>query len=319
MRYGTVKGVDRQVSRLVLGATSLDSDDPSKSFALLDRCSELGCTALETARKYGRGRNEALMGRWIRERGLRDRVAIITKGGFPGDDERSRVTPDEIAKDLDESLRQFGVDRIDLYLLHRDDVSQPVGPIVEALDGHRRAGKIAAFGASNWTSERVRAANAYAAAHGHAPFAAVSVHYSLLEPADVPAGPGTVTIAGARGRPDREWYAAENIALLAYSPLGYGFGSGRFRRNDLDSLVSEKDRYLLSVYGSDVNLDRIERAHVLARRLGVSAPQIMLAYAFAQPLDLFAICGCSRPEHFEDNARALDVVLSADEVAYLER
>ena len=140
MEYGSIPGIDKPVSRIVQGTVMLDEADPTASFALLDAAVEAGCTAFDTARHYGRG-SEAVFGRWVRDRGLRDRIMVLGKGAHHSP-ERRRVTPEDIAADLEESLRQFGFDQIDLYLLHRDDPSVPVGPIVEALDGHRRAGKI---------------------------------------------------------------------------------------------------------------------------------------------------------------------------------
>src|SRR5690606_6316038 len=111
---------------------------------------------------------------------LRDKVVIVGKGAHLNRDRR-RVTPWDITSDLYDSLARFQTDCIDLYLLHRDDPDFPVGPIVEVLNEHLRAGRIGAFGASNWTVERIQAANAYAAEHGLEPFVASSPNLSLAD------------------------------------------------------------------------------------------------------------------------------------------
>ena len=177
MQYGKVPGIDKPVSRLAQGTVMVKSEDAEKGFALLDAILELGCTTFDTAHVYGGGDNERTVGRWIRERGIEDKVVIIGKGAHLSED-RKRVTPFDISSDLHDSLARFKIDTIDLYLLHRDDPSVPVGPIVELLNEHLKAGKIRAFGGSNWSHDRVADANAYADAHGLVGFAVV---WLLLE------------------------------------------------------------------------------------------------------------------------------------------
>src|SRR4051812_14754926 len=141
MRYGTLPGIDKPISRLVQGTIMINSRDIDGSFRLLDDVFALGCTTFDTAHVYGSGDCERTLGRWVKERGLRDKVVVITKGAHPNAD-RKRVTPFDITSDLNDSLARLKVDKIDLYLLHRDDPSQPVGPIVETLNQHYKAGKI---------------------------------------------------------------------------------------------------------------------------------------------------------------------------------
>ena len=157
-----VPGIDKPVSRLVQGTMMVNSKQLEAGFAFLDAVLEQGCNTFDTAHVYGGGDNERSVGRWVHERGVRDQVVILGKGAHHNQD-RQRVTPFDITSDLHDSLARFQFDYIDLYLLHRDDPSQPVGPIVEILNEHKRAGKIHAFGGSNWSVSRIQAANAYAA------------------------------------------------------------------------------------------------------------------------------------------------------------
>lgn len=154
MEYGRIPGIAKPIARLVQGTMMLNSADLEASFALLDSVFDQGGTTFDTAEVYGDGDCERTLGLWLRERRLRDEVVIIGKGAHPHDGRR-RVTPEDITADVDSSLGRFGDDFIDLYLLHRDDPSKPVGPIVEVLNELVRAGKIGAFGGSNWTTARI--------------------------------------------------------------------------------------------------------------------------------------------------------------------
>ena len=180
MQYGRVPGIEKPISRLVQGTVMINSNELDKSFALLDEIHSLGCNTFDTAHVYGNGDGERTLGRWIHERDIRDEIVIITKGAHHNAD-RSRVTPFDITSDLYDSLARLKVEAIDLYLLHRDDPAVPVGPIIDVLNEHQAAGRIGAFGGSNWTHERIQEANAYTQAHGLLPFAVGSPQFSLAE------------------------------------------------------------------------------------------------------------------------------------------
>jgi aryl-alcohol dehydrogenase-like predicted oxidoreductase len=316
MQYGRIAGVEKPVSRLVQGTSTTVARDQAAQFAVLDGFFAAGGTAIDTARHYGDA-VESILGRWIAERGVRDRVVIVGKGAHPKGDVK-RVTPAEIAADLDESLRQLGVESIDLYLLHRDDPEVPVGPIVEALDGHRRAGKIAAYGGSNWSIERLKEANEYARANDRAPFAAASPNFSLAE-WRTPPWPGCATIAGVANAAARAWYEAERLPVIAWSGLAGGFFSGRFRRDNLDTFTDYLDRVSAESYGTDENFRRLDRAEALAAALGLTVPQVALAYLVNQPpLEVYPIVGARTADEATQNAAAFDVRLSPEEVAWLD-
>ncbi len=315
MEYAAIPGLEKPVSRVVQGTVMLDQADPASGFALLDAAVEAGCTAFDTARHYGRG-SEAVFGQWLRERGLRDRIVVLGKGAHHSA-ERRRVTPEDIAADLEESLRQFGIEQIDLYLLHRDNPSVPVGPIVAALDGHRRAGKIRAYGGSNWAHERIAEANAYAAANGHAPFVASSPNFSLAAWVKPP-WDECISISGPAGEAARAWYAAEGMPVIPWSSLAGGFFSGRFRRDTVAGFTEYLDRTCADAYGSDANFQRLDRAEELARERGLSIPQIALAYVLNSPVNVFALVGCRTPQEFAENAAAVATKLTEAEVEWLD-
>ena len=173
MEYATLDGIPAKLSRIVQGSVMVSSDDQDAANALLDAVYEHGGRTFDTAHGYGGGKSERALGAWITSRGIRDEVVILGKGAHPYDG-RARVTPEDITSDLHESLERMGVDVIDLYVLHRDNTDVPVGPLVEVLNEHQRAGKIRQFGGSNWTTARIGEANQYAAEHGLNPFTVIS-------------------------------------------------------------------------------------------------------------------------------------------------
>ena len=317
MNYGRVPGVDKPVSRIVQGTVMIRSEERERSFALLDEVFELGGNTFDTAHHYGGGDSERVFGRWVRERDLCDEIVVIGKGAHHNEDRR-RVTPFDITADLYDSLARFGFDHVDLYMLHRDDPDVPVGPIVEVLNEHLAEGRIGAFGGSNWTPQRLREANAYAAERGLTPFVASSPNFSLAVQATEP-WPGCVSLSGAAAEADREWYAAQRMPLFTWSSLAGGFFSGRFTRDNPGSFTGYFDRLCVETYCHEENFERLDRARELADEKGLSVPQIALAYVLeGPPLEIFALVGCNTGSEFEDNVVACDVGLTPEELAWLE-
>ena len=236
---------------------------------------------------------------------LSQRVRIVTKGAHP-DQRGPRVNPAAIAADLTDSLERLQVDTIDLYMLHRDDPSMPVGPIMEALDGHVRSGRVRALGASNWTCQRLDEANAYAAAHGLHPFVASSTNLSLARAAE-PRWPGCISL-DAR---DRRWHEERQFPLLSWSSQASGFFTGRFAPGRFS------DPQLARVYDHPDNWERLRRARELAARRGVDATQIAVAYVLAQPFPVFALIGPLTLEEFRASTDVDRVTLTPDEMRWL--
>ena len=316
MQYGTLPGIDKPISRLVQGTLTINSREPELSFRLLDEIFDLGCTTFDTAHVYGAGDGERTVGRWVNERGIREKVVIIGKGAHPNRD-RQRVTHFDITSDLYDSLARFRFDSIDLYLLHRDDPTVPVGPIVEILNEHLAAGRIRAFGASNWSHTRIEEANHYAQAHGLMPFVASSPNLSLAEQVHVP-WPGCISISGPVGTQARAWYAHSQMPVLCWSSLAGGFFSGRFRRDNLETFESDLEKVCVRSYCYEDNFKRLDRAQQLAQEKELTIPQVALAYVMNQPLDVFALLGCQNASEFNENLEASELRLTAGEMAWLD-
>jgi aryl-alcohol dehydrogenase-like predicted oxidoreductase len=317
MEYGHVPGVAKPISRLVQGTVMLREDLIDENFALLDAVFDAGCTTYDTAHGYGGGQCERVLGRWIKERKIRHDVVILSKGAHHNRD-RQRVTPYDISADLHDSLARMSVDFVDLYLLHRDDPSVPVGPIVEVLNEHHRAGKIGAFGGSNWSPARIAEANAYAAEHGLIPFAASSPNFSMAVQVDEP-WPNCLTISGPQAAGDRNWYAEQKMPLFVWSSLAGGFLTGRFRRDNLAQFVGTGDEMIVRCYCTEENFERVARAEALGKEKGLTLPQVALAYVLHYPnLDVFALVGCRTGDEFSENVHASQVKLTPEELAYID-
>ena len=316
MRYGAVEGIGKSIPRLVQGTSMSGADARNRGFALLDELFEAGMTAFDTAHQYGEGEVERALGRWMQERGVRDQVVIITKGAHHTQD-RKRVTPFDISSDMFDSLARLRTETIDLYLLHRDDESVPVAPLMDTLNEHLHAGRIRAFGASNWRHERIQAANDYARAHQLTGFAASSVHISLAEQVKEP-WRDCITITGAKGRAGYEWYQRTQMPLFAWSSMAGGFFTGRYLPDNLDALTLDNDRSCILAYGYPENFERLERARVLAQEKGLAATQIALAWVLNQPLNVFVLVGHQSAAEVRQNLVACDVTLTQAELEWLD-
>ena len=314
--YGRIAGVDKPVSRLFFGTAMGPLMSCGDGFmTLLDGAAQRGVTAFDCARSYGRA--EESLGRWMASRKNREDVVVLSKCG----DIRNgvvKVNRQVIEEQLAASLQTLQTAYIDIYLLHRDDPDTPVGEMVEALNAAKQAGKIHAFGVSNWTVERIRQANDYARANGLEGFTVSSPNYGLARQMADLWGGGCVTLSGPEHREDRAWYAAEKMPVIAYSSLGRGFFSGRFRAGDEEGARRVLDSFGQKGYLYPENMERLRRAEQLAAEKGLTVPDIALRYVFAGPMDVYAVVSTGNLARLEGNIRAALAPLSAEEAAFLE-
>jgi aryl-alcohol dehydrogenase-like predicted oxidoreductase len=307
VKYFAFSPLDRELSMLALGTVGLGTRPWADCCELLDAWIECGGNVIDCAREYDEGASERLLGRWLDERRAHDRVAVLTKGGHP-DAGGERVTPDAIAADLAASLDALRTDAIDLYVLHRDDPRHPVGPIIDALEEHRHAGRIRAFGASNWKTTRLEEAAAYAASRGVGGFSLSSPNLSLARQQESPWA-GCVS---ASDPASRAWYERTQLPLFAWSAQAGGFFTGRFRPERRD------DDRMVRVYYCEDNWERLRRADEAARSRGCSANEIALAWVLRQPFPTCAIVGCRTPEELRSSLSALSIELTDAEVQWLD-
>jgi 1-deoxyxylulose-5-phosphate synthase len=307
MKYHPFPPLGRDLSRLVLGTMVFSLEALDLTFELMEAWLGLGGNIVDTAHVYSGGNSERALGRWFEETGRRDDVVVIDKGAHHNAD-RQRVTPEDITCDMRDNLARLRTDHIDLYLLHRDDPNVPVGPIVECLEEHRRAGRIRAYGGSNWSPQRLAEANVYARHHGLQGFTASSPNLSLAVQNE-PIWDGCLSATDAE---TKAWYQQTQMPLFAWSSQARGFFTGLF------SPDNREDETIVRVYYSDDNWERLRRAAELGKRKGgYSANQVALAWVLHQPFPVFPLIGPASVAELENSVAALEIELTPEEVAWL--
>ncbi|MCJ1700002.1 aldo/keto reductase [Rathayibacter festucae] len=301
MLSGEIPGVGKRMSRLVMGVDN--QPDLAHASAIFDAFVEQGGTAFDTGYIYGGGVLEGRLGQWIRNRGIREDVVVITKGAHT-----PYCDPESLTRQLLESLERQGTDYADIYLMHRDNLEVPVGEFVDVMDEHQRAGRIRAYGVSNWTPARFDEAQEYARANGRAGFQALSNHFGLAEAYDVP-WDGCVHVTD---RASKEWLVERQIPLLPWSSQARGFFTGRARPEDTS------DAELVRCYYGPDNFERLRRAEQLAAEHGVGATAIALAYVLAQPFPTFPLFGPRTITELRSSMRGLSIELTPEQTAWLD-
>ena len=277
------------------------STDEAEARATIDRALELGVDFLDTADMYGPFTNEKLVGEAIG--GRRDEVVLATKFGNVRGENGERLgvrgEPDYVRSACDASLERLGVDHIDLYYQHRVDPAVPIEETVGAMGELVEAGKVRYLGLSEAAPDTIRKA------HETHPITALQTEYSLWsrDPEDevLP----TVRELG--------------IGFVAYSPLGRGFLTGRFR--SIDDLPEDDFRRSSPRFEGenfDRNLELVDRVEQLADEKGVAAGQLALAWVLAQGEDIVPIPGTKHVQYLEQNVAADEVELGEDDLRRID-
>ncbi len=294
-----------RVSAMGLGCMGMSefygTSSESEGIDTIRRALDLGVTFLDTADMYGPFTNEKLVGRAIRDR--RDEVVVATKfGNMRGEDGAFlgvNGSPDYVGKACDASLQRLGIDVIDLYYQHRVDTKTPIEETVGAMSELVRAGKVRYLGLSEAAPATIRRAQKV-----H-PISALQTEYSLWSRDPEDEILSTVRELG--------------IGFVAYSPLGRGFLTGRFKSpDDLDPADYRRRSPRFQGENFAKNLDLVEKIEEIAREKGVTASQLALAWVLRRGDDIVPIPGTRHVKYLEENLRALDIELTADDLRRID-
>jgi aryl-alcohol dehydrogenase-like predicted oxidoreductase len=308
MRFRKLGSSDLEVSEIALGSwlTYSGGVEAEQARACTDAAFEAGINFLDTANVYGRGAAEEAWGEILADR-PRDSYVLATKvwGQMSDDPDDRGLSAEQIAKQIDASLRRLRTDHVDLYQAHRFDPEVPIEETVEALKQVVADGKARYLGFSEWTTEQIRAAIEIG---GPELFVSSQPQYSMLWQA-----------------PEAELFelcAANGISQIVWSPLAQGILTGKYRPGEeppADSrAASDSMGSSMELVMNDASLEAVERLRPIAEEACLSLTELALAWVLRRPELAAAIVGASRPEQVHANAAASGIELSADTLAAVD-
>jgi aryl-alcohol dehydrogenase-like predicted oxidoreductase len=276
--------------------------DAAATASVVDASLDAGVNFLDTADVYGNGQSEEFLGRALN--GRWNRVVIATKFGSKLDEQRQGAKPDYVKSALEASLRRLGTDHVDLYQLHRPDPETPIAETLEALDGLVKSGKVREIGASNFSVEQIREAEA-ASREGAARFVSMQNEYSLLH-----------------RQPEKDVIpecVRTRLAFLPYFPLANGLLSGKYRRGQAPPPGSRgEDGWGPKVF-TDENLDIAGRLDEFSRLRGHSLLELAFSWLASRPAVASVIAGAKSPDQVRSNAQAAAWKLTEAELVEIDR
>jgi aryl-alcohol dehydrogenase-like predicted oxidoreductase len=283
------------------GSSVQDSDD------ILARYLEQGGNFIDTANGYTKGHSEVIIGDHLARAGGRDRLVLATKFStnlFPGDPNAGGASRKNIVASCDESLRRLRTDYIDLYWMHFWDPHTPIDETLRALDDLVRSGKVRYIGVSDTPAWKVSQANVLAELRGWTPFVGLQIEYSLIER----------TVEGELVPMAREL----GLGITPWSPLRGGVLSGKYTRaNVADANPDRGDR--VKAFLTERNLTIIDELLRIAKERSTTPAAVALAWVQNRPGVTSTIIGARRLDQLDQNLAALDVPLTGDDVAALDK
>lgn len=314
MIYGQIKGLDKNISGVIMGCSKLRSDihGIEGSMKLYDTAYENGINTFDTAAVYGD--SECVIGKWIESKSktdpaLREKTVVITKGAHHSK-YRKRVTPYDILSDIHESFAKTKLSYFDIYLLHKDDPEFPVGPVMDTLNRLRDEGKIKIFGVSNWMHNRIEEANNYALKHHLEPIRVSSPNFTLGKP-NKEFFKDSATLSGDGEALD--WYKKTQLPVFSYSALAKGFFGGIIKSEDkadaeniLGKVIYDAGKSLYEIMANEHNFEVLAELEKQAEAARSTVAQAALKKLAESPFPVYPIFFSSKPERIIAAANAFN-------------
>lgn len=295
---------------LVLGGNVFGwTADKEMSFAILDAALDAGLNCIDTADVYNRfapggqgGESETVIGEWMKARGNRDRVVIITKGGLPMGEGLEGLGRDYLPRACEASLRRLQTDHIDIYMSHRADPGTPITETLETFQALIDAGKVGHAAASNYTAEELREA-LDAAGNGRARYVLLEPHYNLAERSEYE---GAV----------EDLCVKEGLGVIPFFALAAGFLTGKYRNKE--DLAGRAREMTAAGYFTPRNLALLDVLDRVAARHGATPAQVSLAWLIARASVTAPIVSATSLAQLSDILKSTELKLTAEDLAELD-
>lgn len=309
-----LKGSELCVSPIGFGTVRAGLDwDGKDADAMFNYYLDHGGNLIDSARVYYDwvepevGRSERVIGDWLRRCKRREEIVLITKGGHPDRHSMhiSRMEQGDMEYDLNLSLRTLGVDHIDIYFYHRDDLRQPVGELLERMEGFRKAGKIRYYGCSNWTTTRMKEADAYARGHGLTGFIANQNLYNIgvkyMNPFD---DDTMVTVDDAA----LDFYCRSSNTPMPY----FGVCSGFFH------ILAAKGEEAVksSCYYTEGNLRVAKKIESLCKKYSCTITQVLMGFFFLHDFPIIPLVGSANLSQLEDLLHSTEIHFEKEDFVF---
>ena len=316
MKYDTINGLNNKISKLIMGNDNQTEFDSAAK--LWDHWIEVGGNAFDTAHIYGGGSMESLLGKWMKERNIRDNLTIIAKGAHT-----PNCNPESISKQLTESLDRLQIETADIYIMHRDNLDYPVDEFMDVLNIEKDKGRLKIFGGSNWNIERFREANTWAEKNNKQEMSILNNNLALAKMIN-PLWDGCIS---SNNEITLDYLKNSNKAHMSWSSQARGYFLDEVTSQKIEDSITKSESSWrkpgehssgpLSCYESNENQIRKKRANELAITNNLSAHNIAAAWTINQPFSSFALVGPRTIEEITSTLPCLDIDLSQDQIKWL--
>jgi aryl-alcohol dehydrogenase-like predicted oxidoreductase len=293
-----------EVTPLCLGGNVFGRiiDEPT-GFTVLDAYVEAGGNFIDTADVYSIGESETIIGRWMKQRGTRNKVIIATKVGMQMAPDKKGLSRKYIFESVEGSLKRLQTDVIDLYQAHRDDPETPLEETMQAFNDLVKQGKVRYIGASNYSAERLVEAQKVSQGHGYARYESLQPLYNLLERKEFENGLQQVSIE-------------QEIGVIPYFSLARGFLTGKYRPNQ-ELPKSPRAEGVQKLYMNERGFAILAAVDQVAARHHVNPTQVSLAWLMAQPGITAPIASATSPAQVAELMRSIELKLTDEDLTIL--